>query len=208
MHPPVKLVRAGETNSDVELIFLANCRIPDANCGRHAGDARGRRILMTTYNPAQSEDGVLYPCHGLIVQFHVENKKRINLQMYQRSADSFLGLPFNIASYAALLHIVTNLVNNHKDRAHQIDYEPGRVIMVLGDVHIYSDEKLQSHQQNQAGRGIPAPNVNQAGHTIDVIWLETDALNADSDGDGLPDGWERRNNLDPLDDGVAGHNSQ
>ena len=53
----------------------------------------------------------------------------------------------------------------------------------------------------------PRPNVNQAGHTIDVIWLETDPMNADTDGDGLPDGWERHNNLDALDDGIAGHNA-
>ncbi|HJT80779.1 MAG TPA: hypothetical protein VJ719_06235, partial [Chthoniobacterales bacterium] len=53
----------------------------------------------------------------------------------------------------------------------------------------------------------PHPNVNQAGHTIDVIWLETDPLNGDTDGDGLPDGWERHNNLDALDDGIAGHNA-
>ncbi|HEX8078559.1 MAG TPA: hypothetical protein VF511_12150, partial [Chthoniobacterales bacterium] len=51
----------------------------------------------------------------------------------------------------------------------------------------------------------PRANPNQPGHSIDVIWLETDPLNADTDADGLPDGWERSHGLDPLDDGVAGH---
>lgn len=57
------------------------------------------------------------------------------------SVDSVLGCPFNIASYALLLHIITNIVNNHPQRTHVKDYTPGRVIMILGDTHIYSDEK-------------------------------------------------------------------
>lgn len=104
-------------------------------------DPHSRRILMTTYNPAQAEEGVLYPCHGLIIQFYVEKDNRLSLQMYQRSIDSICGAGFNIASYALLLHIVTELVNNHKNRKHKIDYRPGRVIMIFGDTHIYSDEK-------------------------------------------------------------------
>lgn len=104
-------------------------------------DPNSRRILMTTYNPEQAEQGVLYPCHGLITQFYVEKDNRINLQMYQRSADYILGVPYNIASYALLLMIVTELVNNHSKRTHKVDYVPGKVIMVFGDVHIYSDEK-------------------------------------------------------------------
>lgn len=99
-------------------------------------DPNSRRILMTTYNVEQTEMGVLYPCHGLILQFYVENN-RISLQMYQRSADWALGVPFNIASYGALLHIIVNLVNNMGDK----NYEVGRIIMVFGDYHIYSDEK-------------------------------------------------------------------
>lgn len=103
-------------------------------------DPYSRRILMTTFNPSQAEDGVLYPCHGLTVQFYVENN-RISLQMYQRSVDTVLGLPFNIASYALLLIIITKFVNSHKSRTHDKDYRPGRVIMIFGDAHIYSDTK-------------------------------------------------------------------
>jgi thymidylate synthase len=84
---------------------------------------------------------VLYPCHGIVVQFYVEKNNRLSLQMYQRSSDIVLGVPFNIASYAALLYIIINLVNNHENRVHEINYVPGRVIMIFGDTHIYSDEK-------------------------------------------------------------------
>jgi len=103
-------------------------------------DPNSRRLLLTTYNPSQVEEGVLYPCHGLITQFYVKNNK-ISLQTYQRSSDSFLGLPFNIASYALLLHIVVNLVNNNKNRKHKEDYDVGEMITILGDTHIYSDKK-------------------------------------------------------------------
>lgn len=95
-----------------------------------------RRILMTTYNPEQVNEGVLYPCHGLILQFYVSNNK-ISLQMYQRSADWALGVPFNIASYGALLHIIVNLVNNIGNK----NYNVGKIILVFGDIHIYSDDK-------------------------------------------------------------------
>ncbi|VBB17903.1 bifunctional dihydrofolate reductase/thymidylate synthase, partial [Yasminevirus sp. GU-2018] len=104
-------------------------------------DPHSRRILMTTFNPEQAEDGVLYPCHGLTVQFYVEKNNRLSLQMYQRSCDSILGAPFNILSYALLLFLVTELVNNHENRTHSEDYKPGRVIMIFGDTHIYSDTK-------------------------------------------------------------------
>jgi thymidylate synthase len=104
-------------------------------------DPHSRRILMTTFNPEQADLGVLYPCHGLMVQFYVEKNNRLSLQMYQRSADSVLGVPFNIASYALLLCIVTELVNNHIKRTHSVNYTPGRVIMIFGDTYIYSDEK-------------------------------------------------------------------
>lgn len=108
-------------------------------------DPYSRRILMTAYNPVQCEEGVLYPCHGISIQFYVENDSRISLQMYQRSVDVFLGLPFNIASYAAMLHIIVNLVNNDKCRRHIKDYTPGRLIMIFGDAHIYSDDEKGDH---------------------------------------------------------------
>ena len=73
-------------------------------------DPNSRRILMTDYNPAQAHLGVLYPCHSLILQFYV-NEKNLSVKMYQRSADAFLGLPFNIASTSLLLCIISKLTN-------------------------------------------------------------------------------------------------
>lgn len=100
-------------------------------------DKYSRRILMTTYNPSQSKEGVLYPCHGLTIQFAVEGKNSNELvcSMYQRSADFFLGIPFNIASYALLVHIICNIVNNNVTDENKLI--PGRLIMFVGDVHVY-----------------------------------------------------------------------
>lgn len=100
-------------------------------------DKFSRRILMTTYNPAQAKEGVLYPCHGLTIQFAVEgtNSNELVCSMYQRSADFFLGIPFNIASYALLIHIICNIVNNNVTEENKLI--PGRLIMFMGDVHVY-----------------------------------------------------------------------
>ena len=87
-----------------------------------------RRILMTNYNPLQVEMGVLYPCHSLILQFIVY-ENRLHVSMVQRSADVFLGLPFNIASTSLLLCIISKLTN----------YEPGTVTINIGDCHIYEE---------------------------------------------------------------------
>ncbi len=89
-------------------------------------DPNSRRLIMTDFNPAMVDQGVLYPCHSLIIQFYVENHK-LSIKMYQRSADLFLGLPFNIASTTLLLYIVAKLVNMTPDNVH----------ITLGDCHIY-----------------------------------------------------------------------
>ena len=129
-----------------------------------ATDPYSRRILMTTFNCSQVEEGVLWPCHGLIVQFFVENDHKISLQMYQRSVDCFLGCPYNIASYGLLLMIITILVNNHSGRIHTTDYNYGRIIMVFGDTHIYSDDKDDhvisvSEQLKRKNKTYPFPTI-------------------------------------------------
>lgn len=89
-----------------------------------------RRHLMTSFNPLQADDGVLWPCHGISIQFDCEpngDSHRLNCMMHQRSADTFLGLPFNIASYGMMVIIMANMLG----------YEPGRLIMNLGNVHLY-----------------------------------------------------------------------
>ena len=91
-------------------------------------DPNSRRILMTSFNPIQANEGVLYPCHSIILQFYVENKV-LSCSMYQRSGDLFLGVPFNIASTSLLLHIIAKLTDNNV----------GMVNIILGDYHIYND---------------------------------------------------------------------
>ena len=127
-------------------------------------DPYSRRILMTTYNVSQVDEGVLYPCHGLTVQFYVEKNNRISLQMYQRSSDSILGLPFNIASYAVLLHIIVKCVNDNVERTHKEDYNVGRLIIVLGDTHIYEEHlevaKIQINRMNETYK-FPEIKINK-----------------------------------------------
>jgi thymidylate synthase/dihydrofolate reductase len=85
-----------------------------------------RRILMTDYNPEQVSQGVLPPCHSIIIQFYV-NSQKLDMFCYNRSSDLFLGLPFNIASSALLLHLVAKITG----------LIPGMLHMSLGDCHIY-----------------------------------------------------------------------
>lgn len=91
-----------------------------------------RRHLMTTWNVSELHKMALPPCHGIAIQFYVRGGQ-LDLSMYQRSADLFLGVPFNIASYALLNHMV----------AHVTGYEPGRLIMNFGDAHIYMNHLEQ-----------------------------------------------------------------
>jgi len=108
-------------------------------------DPNSRRILMTTYNPIQAKEGVLYPCHSLVIQWYVDNDK-LSMSMYQRSADICCGIPFNIASSALLVHMFCEVINN------DIEYKgnklkPGRLIMNFGDIHLYEDHYDQAIQQ-------------------------------------------------------------
>jgi len=86
-----------------------------------------RRLVVTAWNPGELDEMVLPPCH-MFFQFFVAGE-RLSLQMYQRSADMFLGVPFNIASYSLLLHMVAQVTN-------LVPYE---FIHVLGDAHIYKN---------------------------------------------------------------------
>lgn len=115
-------------------------------------DPNSRRILLTTYNAEQASEGVLYPCHGLITQFYVKpsgdgRPDSISLKTYQRSADWFLGVPFNISSYALLLQYIVDRVNLTGGTVGTVPeaggpvsttpYLPGDVITYFGDAHIY-----------------------------------------------------------------------
>lgn len=85
-----------------------------------------RRILMTAYNPSQAEEGVLYPCHSIIIQFYVENEY-LDMFCYNRSQDFALGTPFNIASSSLLLMVVAKLTQK----------QPRFFYLSTGDTHIY-----------------------------------------------------------------------
>ena len=96
---------------------------------------KNRRIMMTTFNPNAVKESVLWPCHGIVIQFDVAIRNDfyyLDCIMYQRSADMFLGLPFNITSYALLMYITCHLINSK-------DISPGILTINIGNCHIYKD---------------------------------------------------------------------
>lgn len=109
-------------------------------------DPNGRRHIVTAWNPAQLDQMALPPCHCLF-QFFVANGK-LSLQLYQRSADIFLGVPFNIASYALLLQLV----------ARETGLQVGEFVHTFGDLHLYENHIPQAHTQLQRDP-LPLPYV-------------------------------------------------
>jgi|TARA_B110000908_G_C10245121_1_gene448370 thymidylate synthase len=98
-------------------------------------DPYSRRHILNAWNVGEIEDMALPPCH-VMSQFHVQNGK-LSCQMYQRSADMFLGIPFNIASYALLTHMIASITG----------YEVGKLIIIIGDAHIYKNHVEQVKEQ-------------------------------------------------------------
>lgn len=94
-----------------------------------------RRLIVVAFNPGEIENMALPPCHAFF-QFYVADGK-LSCQLYQRSADLFLGVPFNIASYALLTHMVAQVCN----------LQPGEFIHTLGDAHLYSNHIEQTKLQ-------------------------------------------------------------
>jgi thymidylate synthase len=110
-----------------------------------------RRHIVSAWNPADVDEMALPPCHALF-QFYVANGK-LSCQMYQRSADLFLGVPFNIASYAALTLMVAQVT----------DLKPGEFVLTLGDAHIYMNHLEQVREQlSRPPRPFPQLKLNPA----------------------------------------------
>lgn len=108
-----------------------------------------RRMIVSAWNPAEVEQMALPPCHCLF-QFYVADGK-LSLQLYQRSADTFLGVPFNIASYALLLQMMAQVSG----------LEPGEFIHTTGDTHLYLNHLDQARLQlTRTPRPLPKMRIN------------------------------------------------
>lgn len=101
-------------------------------------DPYSRRHIITAWNPGELELMALPPCH-MMAQFYVSQDKKLSCQMYQRSADMFLGVPFNIASYALFTHMIAQVCG----------LEVGNLIITIGDAHIYQNHFDQVKEQLQ-----------------------------------------------------------
>jgi len=120
-----------------------------------------RRLLVSAWNPGELDQMALPPCH-VFFQFFV-SEGRLSLQMYQRSCDMFLGVPFNIASYALLLHMVAQVAN----------LKPGEFIHILGDTHIYHNHFNQVKEQlKRTPYPLPTLSLNPQVKDIDEFGMD------------------------------------
>ena len=128
----------------------------------------GRRHIVSAWNPALVDDMALPPCHALF-QFHVNAAGELSCQLYQRSADMFIGVPFNIASYALLTHII----------AHYTGHKVGDFIWTGGDCHIYRNHIEQMKEQlRRPLRAAPTVELNiPDGVAFDQLEFEMFQLN-------------------------------
>jgi len=118
-------------------------------------DPNGRRHILSAWNVGEMDQMALPPCH-VMSQFYVNKNKELSCHMYQRSVDVFLGLPFNIASYALLTHLI----------AHHCNLKVGELIISTGDTHIYTDHVDQVKEQ-----------LNREPHPLPILMLNSQKNN-------------------------------
>lgn len=129
--------RDGKTVDQIQWVIDEIKRNPDS-----------RRLIVSAWNPAELDQMALPPCH-LLFQFYVANGK-LSCQLYQRSGDTFLGVPFNVASYALLTHMV----------AHVTGLEVGDFVHTIGDAHLYLNHIEQVERRLE--RGTSTHRIGQA----------------------------------------------
>lgn len=153
------LYRAGSVDQIADLVEMIR-KSPDS-----------RRLIVSAWNPADVPDMALPPCHTLW-QVRISGGK-LHLQLYQRSADMFLGVPFNIASYALLQAML----------AHVTGYEPGDFVHTMGDAHIYSNHVEQVKLQlSRTPKPLPQLRIKrQVGSIFDFRYEDFEFLNYDPD---------------------------
>ena len=128
-----------------------------------------RRHIVSAWNPTEIDSMALPPCHTMF-QFYVQEGK-INCQLYQRSADIFLGVPFNIASYALLTHLV----------AKECGLEVGEFIHTFGDAHIYSNHMDAIHTQLSRDSYLPPQlKINTDKSIFDINYEDLELINYES----------------------------
>lgn len=118
-------------------------------------DPNGRRHILSAWNVAEMDDMALPPCH-VLSQFYVNKNNELSCHMYQRSVDVYLGLPFNIASYALLTHLI----------AHTCGLKVGELIISTGDTHIYQNH-LEQVKEQLTREEFPLP----------TLWINPDVTN-------------------------------
>ena len=134
-----------------------------------------RRLIVSAWNPAEIEEMAkagLPPCHTLF-QFYVSHDNKLSCQLYQRSADLFLGVPFNIASYALLTMMVAQVC----------DLELGDFVHAFGDVHIYNNHVEQVEQQlSRSPKPLPTMKINsEVSSLFDFTFEDFELIGYDAD---------------------------
>ena len=121
-----------------------------------------RRLIVSAWNAGELEQMALTPCHALF-QFFVGDSGELSCQLYQRSADVFLGVPFNIASYALLTCMVAQVCG----------LQPGEFVHTFGDLHLYDNHVEQAHLQlSREPRPLPMLRLNPEVRDIDAFRYE------------------------------------